>query len=307
MLSSCSISTYLPRNGRCKFKIADVRIRETRRLDRVSGSSGITRRCFSMSSPGRVLMMWTPRLADSVAPKQQKEVLASLIEAVKNHGRDHRARFVQLFSDQPQSPLDSVLKANGFFVLTQLVYARRPVTPGETVPPLPSEIELVHYSEDLRDDLLSLLAESYEGSLDCPELNGIRSMDDIYESHRGEQPFDPERWKLVRSKGKWIGCLLLSAVESDRVIEISYVALLPAARGKGLGRVLTREAIRYAALKGYDALVLAVDARNTPAPRHVRRRGIHSLGCARNLPRVARSSSMGSRIPSRRFMNQVIA
>ena len=220
---------------------------------------------FCMSSPGRVMMMWTPRLASSIPAKEQKEVLASLVEAAKNYGREHRARFVQLLGDEPQPPFDTILNEKGFFILTQLVYARRPITPGETVPPLPAGIELVSYSESLHEALLGILSESYEGSLDCPEMNGIRSMEDIFESHRGDQPFDPERWKLVRADGKWIGCLLLSAIERDRLIEISYVALLPAARGKGLGRVLTREAIRYAVSVGYDAVVLAVDARNAPA------------------------------------------
>jgi len=220
---------------------------------------------FCMSSPGRVMMMWTPRIALGVGEKDKKKVLASLVEAAKNFGRDQQARFVQLLGDEPQPPFDVVLDETGFFLLTQLVYARRPVMRGEVVEPLPEGIELVSYTDDLRDTLLDILAESYEGSLDCPELNGIRSMDDIFESHRGENPFDPERWKLVRSNGQWIGCILLSAVEKDRLVEISYVALVPSARGMGLGRILTREAIRYAEEHHYGAVVLAVDSRNSPA------------------------------------------
>jgi ribosomal protein S18 acetylase RimI-like enzyme len=220
---------------------------------------------FCMSSPGRVMMMWTPRIALGVTESEKKKVLASLVEAAKNYGRDREARFVQLLGDEPQPPFDVVLDEAGFFLLTQLVYARRPVMSGEYIEPLPQGIELVSYSDDLREELLELLAKSYEGSLDCPELNGIRSMDDIFESHRGENPFDPERWKLVRSKGEWIGCILLSAVEKDRLIEISYVALVPSVRGKGFGRILTREAIRYAANHKYQSVVLAVDSRNSPA------------------------------------------
>ena len=43
------------------------------------------------------------------------------------------------------------------------------------------------------------------------------------------------------------------------------MALLPQARGRGLGRQLVRESLRIAAVLGRKRIVLAVDAANQPA------------------------------------------
>jgi ribosomal protein S18 acetylase RimI-like enzyme len=50
-------------------------------------------------------------------------------------------------------------------------------------------------------------------------------------------------------------------------VEVAYVATAPHARGKGLGRELTRRAVELAKQTGARWLTLAVDRRNRPARR----------------------------------------
>ena len=71
------------------------------------------------------------------------------------------------------------------------------------------------------------------GSLDMPELEGARALDDILESHRAAGRFVAERWQLGRVLGKpeAAAVLLLAEVPGRKVWEVIYLGLTPAARG----------------------------------------------------------------------------
>ena len=114
----------------------------------------------------------------------------------------------------------------------------------------------------------SVLQATYAGSLDMPELEGARSLDDIMESHQAAGRFDAKRWQLgyVIGRPEAASVLLLAEVRCRDVWEVVYLGLTPAARGHGLGRAVLRHALELA--KPHVArLELAVDARNIPATR----------------------------------------
>ena len=121
----------------------------------------------------------------------------------------------------------------------------------------------------LEAEFRSVLQATYVGSLDMPELEGARSLDDIMESHRAAGRFVAERWRLGRIPGKpeAASVLLMAEVPGRDVWEVVYLGLTPAARGQGLGRAV----LQHASGAGTDAtsprLELAVDCRNTPATR----------------------------------------
>jgi ribosomal protein S18 acetylase RimI-like enzyme len=220
---------------------------------------------LSLPAAGRVTMAWQPKAAAGMGPSAEREVWRSLLDRCTESARQRGSRFIQFLADELSPLLDETLRDAGYLHLTQLVYARRSIDPLESMPISPPDVEFVPYADSLQRDLFSIMEQSYRQSLDCPELTGVRTMEDVFASHQGHGTFDPRRWFLVRRQNKWIGCLLLSAGDGDKVIEISYVALLTEARGQGLGRVLTRQAIRRAQDEGFEAVVLAVDGRNTPA------------------------------------------
>ncbi len=220
---------------------------------------------LSLPAAGRVTMAWPPKGAAGLAPSTERDVWRSLLDRCTESARRRGSRFIQFLADELSPLLDETLREAGYLHLTQLVYARRSIDPCEALPLADPDVEFIPYSELDQGDLVSILEQSYRQSLDCPELTGVRTMEDVVASHQGHGTFDPRRWFLVRRKDQWIGCLLLSAGAGEKVMEISYVALLPAARGVGLGRVLTRHAIRRAQEEGFEAVVLAVDGRNTPA------------------------------------------
>jgi ribosomal protein S18 acetylase RimI-like enzyme len=112
------------------------------------------------------------------------------------------------------------------------------------------------------------LQATYAGSLDMPELEGARGLDDILEGYRSAGLFVPERWRLGLIPGEPEAAAVLLLVElPDRdAWEVIYLGLTPAARGRGLGRDVLRHALELAGAH-VPRLELAVDCRNAPAMR----------------------------------------
>jgi ribosomal protein S18 acetylase RimI-like enzyme len=173
------------------------------------------------------------------------------------------------------------LTKGGMPRVTELLYLER-----NTAEPLPTIIERPprvdwreghlpspHFEwqpfEPAREaEFRAVLQMTYVGSLDMPELEAVRSLDDIMESHRATGRFVANRWYLGRLPGKpdASSVLLLSEIPGSDVWEVVYLGLTPAARGLGLGRVVIRHALELAG-QHVSQIQLAVDCRNKPATR----------------------------------------
>lgn len=168
------------------------------------------------------------------------------------------------------------LARGGLPYATDLIYLGRP-----TGAPLPasdgsggvSRIRWQGFSPTTRGLFGRALERSYEGSLDMPELGGLRSLEDVLLGHQARGTFEPSRWQvgLIGDDPDPAAVLLLSEGEG-KTWEVSYLGLAPEARGKGLGRCILARALELARPLA-DRLELAVDARNIPADRLYRRCG----------------------------------
>ncbi len=192
----------------------------------------------------------------------------------------------------------------GFAHLAELAFLRRPVArTGRGVPEQwggsdADGTELVALADlppaSGRGLLRRALERSYEGTLDCPALCGMRTVDDVIDSHRAVGCYDPRWWWLVMAGSDAEGCLLLSLTADRRHAELVYVGVSPRRRAKGLGRALLRFGLARlsAAGGGVREVGCAVDTANTPALRLYARAGF-----ARVQTRVAlvRSLTEGGR------------
>jgi mycothiol synthase len=113
--------------------------------------------------------------------------------------------------------------------------------------------------------LAKAIEQSYQGSLDCPLVDGWRVVADVVEGYQSVGRYEPGLWQLAVSKGEVVGCLLLAAHPDDGHIEVVYLGILPVHRGRSFGRVLVIQAAKTARKRGFSRLVLAVDASNWPA------------------------------------------
>lgn len=120
----------------------------------------------------------------------------------------------------------------------------------------------------------AVLQATYTGSLDMPELEGTRGLDDILDGHRAAGLFVPERWQVGRIRGEpeAAAVLLMAEIPGRDAWEVIYLGLTPAAQGRGLGRDVLQHALDLAR-EDTPRLELAVDLRNTPAVRLYRSAG----------------------------------
>ena len=124
----------------------------------------------------------------------------------------------------------------------------------------------------------SILMESYEGSLDCPMIQGLRDVQDIIDGHRGLGNYDPNLWTLAEVEGELVGALLLNAVPESKCMELAYLGVAPSARGKGLGDALVQRAVSQSNDCGFTKITLAVDGENLPAIHLYSRWGFGETG-----------------------------
>jgi ribosomal protein S18 acetylase RimI-like enzyme len=121
------------------------------------------------------------------------------------------------------------------------------------------------YGEGNRSLFHQTLLRTYENTDDCPEVNGARTIEEIITGHLAQGRHDPNRWWLALNGDQPVGVLLLTEMTEWRGWDIAYVGVVPEARRRGHGRVLTRKAIEAARAANMGQLTLAVDNRNRPA------------------------------------------
>lgn len=209
--------------------------------------------------------------------------------AAEGHLRETRPGAVSLLQALPNEGEEwfaSALRGAGYVYVGTLSYLRRARGSARTLPGAPAWPEGVRLRtladlgglERGRAMLVDLLDRTYEGTLDCPALCGLRRTEDILDSHAAVGEFDTGSWLILERDGRPIGCALVSWCPDQRVSELVYLGLVPRERGRGLGRGLLGAAVRTAmARREAEAVVCAVDASNTPAVSAYRGAGFRAF------------------------------
>ncbi len=219
---------------------------------------------------GKTAAVWPPE----VKPSWRRAALAAaLVEAALEDLAARGYRLAQAALDESAGPMAARdLTRGGMPRVTELLYLQR-----DTATPLPpvgapagaaADFEWRPFDACIAAEFREVLQATYVGSLDMPELEGTRGLDDILAGHRASRIVVPENWRLGRIPGEpqAAAVLLLAAAPGRDAWEVVYLGLTPAARGRGLGRAVIRHALDLARGRA-PILELAVDLRNTPAVR----------------------------------------
>ena len=86
--------------------------------------------------------------------------------------------------------------------------------------PEPCEIQFEDYATTQRGRLIRLVERTYDGTLDCTALNGVRDLDDVVNGYQNTGTFRAENWQFVRRDGEDIGVLLLADHPQARTLGI---------------------------------------------------------------------------------------
>ncbi len=186
-------------------------------------------------------------------------------------------QLAQVLIEPGNYPAQHLFMLCGFAPLAELHYLQTDVR--NSIPPvkLPFGFSWENYSNITHAKFGKTILSSYEGSLDCPALSGIRHIDDVIASHKASGEFDPKHWFLLYERQTPLAVLLLAAASRTDAMELVYLGLTPEARGRGLGTLMFRKALRTALEADIGRLTLAVDAGNTPALKLYYRHGMEKV------------------------------
>lgn len=219
-------------------------------------ANGVMCSTWAQLTPGRTAVAWLPNAGSPAA--------SSLMDALTAYLDEHEIALAQFLASEDDVVASELLTHGDFQKLAKLAYLAvdQNLFPGE---PPKTEAAFIPNAGQFPERLGELLLRTYEQSLDCPQLNGIRNADDTLEGYRHQGAFSADRWFFVQNEGRDVGALILTEHTEGGNWELVYMGLVPEERGHGLGREILSFAMWQAGIGGAERLVLAVDEQNVPA------------------------------------------
>ena len=213
--------------------------------------------------------------ASRAAVPARTPAIGLLVDAAVRGLLDADIDLAQALLDPGAPGEESIFLAGGFRRLAELDYLERPIPRFGSLssPTLPSDVTIEAWSPTDRPRLVSLLSRTYENTLDCPGLAGLRRPEDILDGHLASGTPLRDGWHLLRVDDRDAGALLLNRSTEGTTIELVYLGLTPEVRGRGLGRTLLTFGIGRLEDDPARTIVLAVDRANLPAVGLYRRLG----------------------------------
>jgi ribosomal protein S18 acetylase RimI-like enzyme len=225
-------------------------------------SDGIRGAMVCLPVAGASGLVWPPQVVPGPHGDQIED---ALVRSSAAWLRERGARLGQCLL-----PIEDVVQArplerNGFRHITTLWYMRH-----EGYTPLHSAKfdARLHYRlyDPASPELFhETLLRTYGETLDCPEVNGIRTIHEIIDGHKSDARSGTESWWLALDDVRPVGVLLVADSLEWSAWEIAYVGVVPEARRRGIGRQLVLKAVIEAQRAEVAQLTLSVDARNRPA------------------------------------------
>ena len=207
-------------------------------------------------------------------PASRGDTANALVQAALDWCRGWHCKLAQALANDAEMVWVDPLLRGGFRPVTRLCQLERQLDdlPG----PASADLHFEPYRPSTAADFAATLEQTYDGTLDCPELNGRRSMDEILAGHRGQGRFDPQFWWLAYVGDRPAGVVLLSEMPDAVTWELAYLGVVPQFRRHGFGRTMTLHALH--ALHGHATrMTLVVDVRNLPARRLYESLGFRAL------------------------------
>ncbi len=204
---------------------------------------------------GSACLFWLPACGDGAD---------ALVQAGLDWCRGWNCKLAQALAAEAELVFAEPLLRRGFRPITRLCQLERHLhdLPG----PAAGGLRFETYRPSIAAEFAATLEETYAGTLDCPELNGRRSIDEIIAGHRGQGRFDPDFWWLAYAGQRPVGVVLLDEMADAVTWELAYLGIVPPQRRHGFGRSMALHAL-HALRNRAMRMTLVVDERNLPAHR----------------------------------------
>jgi ribosomal protein S18 acetylase RimI-like enzyme len=216
---------------------------------------------WGQRQPGNIAVFWPPQVTGSHDPR-----IAEILAENVTRALDETAIVMsQVLLPAVDSQTVQLLTHVDFRHLADLLYLSCEAEQFPTTRPEPLDLQFEPYSAAQRRRLMGLVDRTYEGTLDCTSLNGVRDLDDVINGYQATGTFRPENWQFIQAAGADVGVLLVADHDQHGHRELMYMGIVPEVRGRGWGRQIARFAQWQARTAGVERIVVAVDASNSPA------------------------------------------
>jgi mycothiol synthase len=201
------------------------------------------------------------------APGVEAGSIPPVIRRASARALEEGISFVQTLVQSARHADAGLLEAGGFERLAELVYMNLdlggPIQPEGLV-----GCRWRNYEQYDESELSAVIRGTYEQSLDCPALYGLRTLPQVIEGHKASGVFSPQSWWILDVAGRPAGCVLVNDSPSAAGdADLVYLGVVGYARGRGLGRAMVRHAARWAQQQRRVFMSVAVDSSNVYAMR----------------------------------------
>jgi len=217
---------------------------------------------LAIISPGRTAILFLGPVDD---PDALDRYGSRLLRELKRQVWSRGVVLLQSLVQRDASTAATIHRDAGFDYLTELLYMNRDLS--DRVAPSAREARLTfsNFRPECEQQFIETLRQTYSGSLDCPQLSGVRDVRDVMLGHRHTGIYDPDLWFLACKDDTPVGILLMSGLAGNEGLEIVYIGVVAASRGMHMGDALLSLAIDVGRTRGASYLTLAVDVTNTYA------------------------------------------
>jgi ribosomal protein S18 acetylase RimI-like enzyme len=223
------------------------------------GPSGLRGALVCLPVPGRSALIWPPGVAGAPRAPVEDALMVHAVAWLRQRG----VKLAQTLLDPDEAALAAPLQRHGFAAVTRLWYMRHDLQ--IPIHQLDTPARLDYRPFDDGAEFRQTLARTYAQTQDCPEVNGVRTIDEVLEGHRAQGVFDPQRWWLAVDGGQPVGVLIVTEMPESGDWEVAYMGVVPEARRRGFGREILLKALCEARAADVPAVTLSVDARNQSA------------------------------------------
>lgn len=287
-----AVGLLLPRHATQAARARLEKLLESGRLDptdlivAASDTGDLVASAMAVTAPGRSATVYATPPHDKPTAATTTALLACVIETLKTAPID----LAQALLDTQDTWSHRAHLDAGFIDLAELHTMELTIGRRLTEPTWPSRASI---EPAIDRDLLAVLADTYQDTMDCPLLRGRRRIEDILEGHRASGTIDPSTWLMLRLDDVPAGCILVTGAGTTTA-DLAYVGLIPSARGAGHGIALIRTVLVRLRALGTSRIRLAVDGANEPALRVYRHLGFRNHSARRAVIRSLRDVQVGS-------------
>ena len=152
----------------------------------------------------------------SHAPEcEPEQILEQLLQSLEQAARVRHLTWLQMVLETDSTFNHDWLQATSWQHLANLSY-QVAIPTSFPVPQPKSYLEFTRFEPQQMEQLKEVIAKTYINTLDCPALEGRRTLEQVVAGYAEVGQSGTEHWWLAWYEGKPVGCVLLAPFERTK-------------------------------------------------------------------------------------------